>query len=151
MVETSRTPRDMETRELFTRTKSWKPPSLLPVPKAQDGYSFRWIRTSAMGDSDAKNVSSRLREGWEPVLAKDYPELNLRSDKDSRFPEGVEVGGLLLCKTSTDIVNQRNEYYSRQSQRQMESVDRAYLRDNDPRMPLLAPERRTTTTFGSGE
>jgi len=104
-----------------------------------------------MGDSDNKNVSARLREGWEPVRAADYPELGLRSDKDSRFPDGVEVGGLLLCKTSSETVRQRREYYEARAAKQMESVDNTYLRQNDPRMPLLAPERKTSTSFGSGE
>lgn len=151
MEKTSRTARDSETREMFERTKSWRPPSLLPVPKPQDGYSFRWIRTSAMGNADAKNVSSRIREGWEPVNAKDHPELNLQSDKDSRYPDGVEVGGLLLCKTSSELVQQRKDHFEERSRQQMETVDNNYLRNNDPRMPLSRPERRSSTTFGSGE
>lgn len=85
------------------------------------------------------------------MRAADHPELQLQSEKSSRFPDGVEVGGLLLCKTSTDIVEARKEYFARMSSRQMESVDNAYLRENDPRMPLSKPERRSTTTFGSGE
>jgi hypothetical protein len=36
------------------------------------------------------------------------------------------------------------------AQRQMESVDNNYMRENDPRMPVLRPERSTKVTFGSG-
>lgn len=151
MEKTSRIFREDETRELLEREKSWKPPSMLPVPKPQDGYSYRWIRTSFFGDADNKNVSARFREGWEPVRAADHPELSLRSDKDSRFPDGVEVGGLLLCKTSSELVKQRRRYYETKTAQQMESVDNNIMKQNDPRMPLLRPEHRTTTTFGKSE
>ena len=152
MEKNSRTTfRDFDTREFGERAKSWRPPSLLPVPKPQDGYSFHWVRTSYFGASDNKNVSARLREGWEPVKAADHPELAMRSDRNSGFPDGVEVGGLLLCKTSSEVVNQRNRYYQNRAAMQMESVDNNILKQNDPRMPMLQPERRSTTTTGKSE
>lgn len=128
----------------------WKPPALLPVPLAEPGVSYRYIRTSAMGEADVKNISSRFREGYVPVKAEDHPELEVLRDPDSRFKDGIEIGGLLLCKTSTETVNQRNEYFNDRAKAQMDSVDQAYLRENDPRMPLSKPERRSRTTFGSG-
>lgn len=151
MTEIDRTPREIETRENETRKKAWAPPSTLPVPNPEPGYKFRWIRTSMLGDSDAKNVSAKFREGWEPVKAGDYPELNITSDKDAKFKNGVEVGGLLLCKASVEIVEQRTDYYEKKTRDQLQSVDNQYLRENDSRMPLLPPERRTKTTFGSGQ
>ena len=151
MAEASRTRRDQETREAEKRETSWKPASLLPTPLPQPGYAFRWIRTSSFGIPDNKNVSSRIREGWEPVKAADHPELQIMSDKDSRFPDGVEVGGLLLCKTANENVTARKSYYEKRATDQMSTVDNNYLRENDPRMPLLKPERKTRTTFGSGE
>jgi hypothetical protein len=30
----------------------------------------------------------------------------------------------------------------------MEAVDNNYLKENDPRMPMLQPDRKTRTTFG---
>lgn len=151
MVEASRTPRDKMTREAETRPQGWKPSSLLPNPAPQPGYAYRWIRTSMFGQHDNKNVSSRIREGWEPVKASDHPELQIMSDRDSRFPENVEVGGLLLCKTAIENVTARKGYYEKRATEQMQTVDNNYLRENDPRMPLSRPERRTRTTFGSGE
>lgn len=150
MAATSRTRRAQETREAEERPNSWKPSSLLPVPLPQNGYTFRWIRTSAFGKTDNKNVSARIREGWEPVLASEVPELQIMSDKDSRFPENVEVGGLMLCKTANENVTARNAYYAKRAADQMSTVDNNYLRENDPRMPLSRPERKTRTTFGSG-
>lgn len=141
--------RDNETRASTARKASWKPPSLLPTPDAQDGYKFRWVRVGSRGQPDNKNVSSRLREGWEPVNAKDHPELHIASDSHgARFPDGVEIGGLLLCKTSAENVDARNEYYNTRAQQQMTSVDNNYMRESDPRMPLLKPERRTRVSFG---
>jgi len=145
--QSSRIPRNLETREKETR-KQWRPPSHLPTPLPQEGYQFRWIRVSSFGEGDTKNASARFREGWVPVRAKDHPELEIETDKDSKWPDGVEVGGLLLCKISNETVKERNRYYKELSERQIESVDNAYLRTNDPRMPLLKPERRTRTELG---
>jgi hypothetical protein len=112
---------------------------------------YRWVRASSFGQSDIKNVSARVREGREPVKLADHPELEVQfTDKDSRFPEGVEIGGLLLCQTAEKNVELRTDYYARRTQGQMESVDRQYLRENDPRMPLFN-SRKSRTTFGSGE
>jgi hypothetical protein len=151
MAAASRTARETETREAEKRETSWKPSSILPEPLPQPGYVFRWIRTSMFGVPDNKNVSSRLREGWEPVKAADHPELQITSDQDSRYPDGVEVGGLLLCKTAIENVTARRNYYEKRATDQMSTVDNSYLRENDPRMPLSRPERKTRTTFGTGE
>ena len=148
MAET-RTPRDLETRETTQRVKQWAPAALLPEINQQDGWSYRWIRTSMAGQADAMNVSAKMREGWEPVLLADHPELRLYANPDSRFKENVEVGGLLLCKTPTELVKQRNAYYSGQTQAQTEAVDNSFMKENDARMPLFK-EKRTTTSFGKG-
>ncbi len=145
-----RTPRDLETREHQTRVPSWKPPSILPDPKPQDGYVFRWVRTSMMNNADNTNVSRQMREGYVPVRAEDHPELMLYSNQDGRFKGNVEVGGLLLCKIPVEIAKQREAYYGNMAQQQMESVDNNLMRENDPRMPLLKPERSSRTTFGRG-
>ena len=145
-----RTPRDLETRETEFRPTSWKPPSILPDPKPEPGYVFRWIRTSMMNNADNTNVSKQLREGYVPVRAEDHPELMLHSDPNSRFKGNVEVGGLLLCKIPENMAKQREAYYGNMAQQQMESVDNNYMRENDPRMPLLQPERSSRTTFGRG-
>ena len=135
MVE-ERTDRDLESREATQRpTDAWKPTSQLPVPNPVEGWAFRYIRTSSLGSSDNTNVSARFREGWVPVRAQDHPELKIMSDIDSRYKEGVEVGGLLLCKIATETVEQRNTYYNSLAKQQVESVDHGFLNDQDPRMP----------------
>jgi hypothetical protein len=148
MAET-RTPRELETRSTAERVKQWAPASLLPELKQQPGWKYRWIRTSMAGQADAMNVSSKMREGWEPVLLADHPELQLFVDPNSRFRENVEVGGLLLCKTPDEFVEQRKAYYNRQTQAQTDAVDNSFMKENDARMPLFK-EKRTTTSFGKG-
>lgn len=103
-----------------------------------------------MGQADPTNTSAKFREGWEPVKAADHPELMLYADPNSRFKDNVEVGGLLLCKAPEEMVKQRNDYYSRMANSQMESVDNSFMRTSDERMPLFS-ERRSTTSFGKGK
>ena len=144
-----RTPRTEETREKAASKRTWERPSALPTPEARDGIMFRWIRTSTLGDTDNRNVSMRFREGYTPVKASDYPELRVISDRDSQFPDNIEIGGLLLCSIPAEIVEDRSAQMAEKARQQMDSVDRNYLRENDPRMPMLRPERESrTTNFG---
>ena len=144
-----RTPREAESRTAEERpSDSWLPASILPNPDPVDGWVFRWIRTSTLGKADNTNVSQKFREGWVPVKAEDHPELEVMSDIDSRFSGNIEIGGLLLCKAPEDKVKQRDEYFEQMASSQMESVDNNFLKQNDPRMPVLQPERSTRTTFG---
>ena len=144
-----RTPRTEETRDKTARKRTWERPSALPTPEPRDGIMYPWIRTSTLGDTDNRNVSMRFREGYTPVKASDYPELRVISDRNSQFPDNIEIGGLLLCSIPAEIVEDRSAQMAEKSRQQMESVDRNYLRDNDPRMPMLRPERESrTTNFG---
>jgi hypothetical protein len=150
MEKTNRMSRELDTRERMERPKQWMPPQLLPDPNPEDGYAFRWIRIASLGKDDATNISGKLREGWEPVKASDHPEIRLfGSDSNAKFPDSVQVGGLLLCKTPVELTEQRNEYYRNQAEAQMQSVDNTYMRENDPRMPMFK-ERKSTVTFGKG-
>ena len=138
--------REAETRAASERKRTWQRPSLLPTPEPEDGYVFRWVRTSMGGQADSKNVSSKLREGFEPVRAEDYPNLMVVRDIDSRFPDNIEVGGLLLCKCPSELMEQRRKHQQQMAEGQMQAVDNSYLRQSDPRMPLLKPERSTRVT-----
>jgi hypothetical protein len=147
----NRLSRELETTEkLLKRQEAWRPPELLPEINQQPGWAYRWIRTSMVGQYDAKNVSAKLRERWEPVKLADHPELQFFTDADSKFKDCVEVGGLLLCKTPQEFVEQRNAYYSAQAQAQTEAVDNNLMSQNDARMPLFK-ERKSTTSFGKGK
>ena len=145
-----RTPRDNETREAASRTVTWTPPSLLPDPAPQDGYKFRWIRTTLNGQPDPSNVSYRMREGWVACKRTEHPELAHLTDPNSKNPENIESGGLLLCKMPVEMAEARDRHFRNIANNQMESVDNNFMRESDPRMPVLKPERSTRTTFGRG-
>ena len=145
-----RTNRDHETREIEKRVEPWAPSKLLPTPDPQDGYVFRWIRTQMRGVEDNSNVSRKLREGWEPVKLEDHPELKLVPDIDTRFDGMAVSGGLMLCKIVEEADKAHRAYLREETENQMESVDRNFMREQDARMPLLSPERRTRVTFGDG-
>ena len=145
---TNRNSRNSETREESQRKVSWTRPSMLPSPEPKNGIEYRWIRTSTLGNSDNTNVSSRFREGWTPVRKEDHPNLQVVSDIDSRFTDNIEVGGLLLCQNSTENVQARRDAQLQQAENQMDAVDNSYLRNSDPRMPVLKPERSTRNSFG---
>jgi hypothetical protein len=145
-----RTPRELESRDKTERPKQWMPPTLLPDPNPEPGFVFRWIRVATQGQDDPMNVSTKLREGWEPVKASEHPEIQLMSTgTKSRYPDSIEIGGLLLCKTPAEFASQRDAYYQKQADQQMQSVDNNFMRENDPRMPLFR-ERRSEVTFGRG-
>jgi len=144
-----RTPRELDTRARFERPKQWMPPESLPSPNPEEGFEFRWIRISTLGRDDPKNVTAKLREGWEPVKASEHPEIMHMAGSDKRFPDSIEVGGLMLCKTPKEFVQQRNAYVQRFTDGQMQSVDSSFMRENDRRMPLFN-ERRTEVKFGRG-
>jgi hypothetical protein len=139
----------MAKRDTTERPKKWSPPALLPDPEPEAGYAFRWIRLSTLDKADPVNISSKLREGWEPVKAASQPAMQLFATPGGRFPDCIEVGGLLLCKTPVEFTEQRDEYYRQQAESQMQSVDNTFMRENDPRMPLFK-ERASKVTFGKG-
>ena len=145
----NRIPREVDTRQQDERPKQWQAPELLPEPDKQAGFAYRWIRVSMLNSADPRNLSSKLREGWEPVRAEEQPKFQLLVDPDSRFKDNIEIGGLLLCKTPQELVEQRTEYYEKQTQSQTDAVDNNLMRQNDPRMPLFN-ERKSTTSFGKG-
>ena len=149
MAGNNKVTRDLETREVAERPKQWALPELLPEPDKEAGFSYRWIRVSTLNQADPRNLSAKLREGWEPVRIEEQPKFQLLADPNSRFKDNIEIGGLLLCKTPTEFVEQRNAYFANQAQNQVEAVDNNLMRQSDPRMPLFN-ERKSTSTFGKG-
>lgn len=142
--------RELETRAVTERPKQWMPAELLPEPDIQPGFKYRWIRVATLNQADPRNLSSKLREGWEPVRIEEQPKFKLLADPNSRFKDNIEIGGLLLCKTPEEFVDQRNAHYQQLTESQTNAVDNSLMRENDPRMPLFN-ERKSTTTFGKGK
>ena len=145
----NRTAREADTRQVMQRPEAWRPPETLPMPDDRPGWTHRYVRISTLGTADPSNISSKLREGYEPCKAEEYPELMVHASTEGRFKGGIEVGGLLLCRIPAEFMAQRARYYEQQNKSQVDSVDNNFLRENDPRMPLFS-EKRTKVTFGSG-
>ena len=149
MTAQNREKRELDTRERAERPKKWKPPQLLPDPNPEPGFAFRWIRVSTLNAPDASNISTKFREGWEPVKASEHPEVVVLGGATTRFPDSIEIGGLVLCKIPVEFAEDRDAYYLEQANAQMNSVDNNFMRESDPRMPMFK-ERSTKVTFGKG-
>jgi len=148
-MASKRTPRELETREQKSSKYVYSPASTLPDPTPEDGYKFRWVATAVLGQDLPTNVSQKFREGWVPVKAEDHPELMLQGNINGN----VEVGGLILCKIPTERLQAKKEYFEKQAQDQMESVDNHFMRNNDARMPLFSEKKSSISRgggFGSG-
>jgi hypothetical protein len=141
--------RELDSRTTSMRPQAWRPPETLPSPDDRPGWTHRWIRISMVGKSDPSNISSKLREGYEPCKADEYPELLVHASEEGRFKGNVEIGGLLLCRIPSEFLDQRAAHYANLNKAQMESVDNNFMSGSDPRMPLFS-DKRSKVTFGSG-
>lgn len=139
----NRRPRDVESREKEAR-EVYVPPSTLPSPMPEPGKTYRWVATHILGVLDPTTASSRFRDGWVPVKAEDHPELMLAPNANGN----VEIGGLMLCSMPTEKARARAAYFEGLTASQMQSVDSNFMRNNDPRMPLIS-ERKSQETRGS--
>lgn len=148
-MTTNRKTRELEDRVLAERPKQWMPPELLPEPDKEPGYKYRWIRVSLLNNADPRNISKAMREGYEPVKMEEQPKFKLLIDPNSRFNGNIEIGGLLLCKTPEEFVEQRAKYYDDLTKQQTEAVDNNLMRQSDPRMPLFK-ESKSSASFGKG-
>lgn len=143
-----RTSRESHTREREER-KVWRPGSALEAPEPPLGYVHRWIRESVMEFDDKTNVHKKRQEGWELVRAEDYPEYSGPVVDEGRNAGVIGVGGLVLARMPKELRDQRNAHYQGVTRNQMEAVDRDWMRENNPAMPKLAPQRKSSVSFGS--
>lgn len=148
-LERDETSREVETRAQDDRpSDNWVPASNLPDPKPLDGYKYRWIRVSTLGESDGRNVGKKFREGWQPVPLDEQPDMKAMRDFETRWPDNIEIGGLLLCKQPLENVERRNRYYREKTQRQMGAISEEYLKDSDRRVPRFDETGKTRVSFG---
>ena len=147
---TNRSPRSSGTREATSARRPWKPPQVLETPEPPPGMQYRWIRTHIRGEADKTNVHMRLREGYEPVRPEEVQGYDLPVLDDGNYAGTVGVGGLMLAKIPIETVNERNAYYQKMTQQQMNAVDNDLMKDEHPAMPI-SRERKTQVTFGRGQ
>ncbi|NBW18156.1 MAG: hypothetical protein EBR82_60295 [Caulobacteraceae bacterium] len=144
---TIKTSRASETRVKNDRPKVWTPPSSLDAPTAPDGFRHRWIRAESLGFDDTKNITGRMRSGYELVRADEYPDQNFPSVKDGKYAGVIGVGGLLLARVPEEIAKSREEYFAKRTQEREEAIANDPLKEQHPSMPI-SNERQTRVTFG---
>jgi hypothetical protein len=145
--EQDTTSRASSTRSKTERPKVWTPPSSLDAPPAPDGFRHRWIRAESLGFSDTKNVSARLREGFELVRADEYPDSQYPVITDGKYAGVIGVGGLLLARISEEIAKQRAAYIDSLSKGQDEAVEHDLMKEQHKSMPINV-DRQSRVTFG---
>jgi hypothetical protein len=145
-----KTSRASQTREKETRKKVWTPPSSLDAPPAPDGYRHRWIRAEVLGQDDSKNMSGKIRSGWELVRADEYPDHDFPSIEDGKYKGVIGVGGLVLARIPEELAKQREAYFNKRTQDRDEAINNEPLKDQHPSMPINS-ERQTRVTFGGSK
>ena len=145
----NRTSRAANTRENTAVRKPWAPPSMLDAPPAPDGYKHRWIRAETRGFDDTKNISAKLREGWELVRKDEYPDFEAPVMESGKYSGVFGLGGLILARMPLETVAERSNYFSKKNHDQMEAVDHDMMRENaHSTMTINKPERQQRVTFG---
>tara|TARA_Y100001938_G_C7920376_1_gene344183 strand:+ start:266 stop:652 length:387 start_codon:yes stop_codon:yes gene_type:complete len=120
---------------------------MLEAPSPPAGFVHRWVRIGIRGEDDKTNVHSRLREGWEPVRADEYPDFEAPTIDEGKFQGVIGNGGLMLCRLPEETVSERTAYFRDQTRNQMKAVDENLMREQHPSMPIQS-DRQSRVTFG---
>jgi len=142
-----KTSRASQSRAKTAKKTTWTPPSSLDAPPAPDGYHHRWIRAETMGFDDTKNMSGKLRSGYELVRADEYPGSEYPSVQDGKYKGVIGVGGLLLARIPVEVVKSREAYFNSMTQDADTAIERDLMKEQHPGMPINA-ERQSRVTFG---
>ena len=145
--EDNKTSRASQTRSETERPKVWTPPSSLDAPPAPDGFRHRWIRSESLGFQDTKNISGRMRSGYELVRADEYKDSDYPIVQDGKYKGVIGVGGLLLARVPEEIAQSRADYFAAQAKGQDEAVENDLMREEHKSMPIDV-ERQSRVTFG---
>jgi hypothetical protein len=142
-----KTPRASQSRDKTKRPQTWTPPSSLDAPPAPDGYRHRWIRTEVLGFDDTKNMSGKIRSGFELVRADEYPGQVYPQMKDGKYAGVIGVGGLVLARIPEEIAKSREDFFKKQTQAKDEAINNDLMKEQHSSMPINA-ERQSRVTFG---
>ena len=145
--ENIKTPRASQTRTAEKRPTTWTPPSSLDAPPAPAGFRHRWIRTEVLGFDDTKNMSGKMRSGWELVRSDEYPDSEYPIVKDGKYAGVIGVGGLVLARIPEEIAKSREAYFRKQIEAREEAIENDLYKDQHKSMPINS-ERQTRVTFG---
>ena len=152
-IDTTKHTRDSGTHDKETRRKPWRPVRKLEAPPPPEGYEYRWIRESYLGQEDVNNVGYRLREGWELVQGSELPDdwqLPSHGKDKGRLAGVVHNEGLLLAKMPIETVEERRAYYAEKNRKANEALDNTIFNDSakDSRYVKYDSKRESQVTFG---
>ena len=139
-----------QTREKAKKPTTWTPPSSLDAPPAPDGFRHRWIRAESMGFDDTKNMSGKIRSGWDLVRADEYPDTDYPSVTEGRYAGVIGVGGLVLARIPEELAKQREAYFDQKTADRNEALEHDVLKEQHPSMPINQ-DRQTRVTFGGSK
>jgi hypothetical protein len=139
-----------QTRVKQEKPKVWAPPSSLDAPPAPDGYRHRWIRAESMGQDDTRNMSGKIRSGWDLVRGDEYPDYDYPTVNDGKYAGVIGVGGLVLARIPEELAKQREAYYSQMNADRNEALENDLMKEQHPSMPINQ-ERQTRVTFGGSK
>ena len=142
-----KTSRASQSRAKTAKKTTWTPPSSLDAPPAPDGFHHRWIRAETMGFDDTKNMSGKIRSGYELVRADEYPGSEYPTVQDGKYKGVIGVGGLLLARIPLEVVKSREAYFNSMTQDADTAIERDLMKEQHPGMPINA-ERQSRVTFG---
>ena len=142
-----KTSRASQTRAKQEKPKVWTPPSSLDAPPAPDGFRHRWLRAESMGYDDTKNITGKIRSGWELVRSDEYPNEDYPVINSGKYAGVIGVGGLVLARISEELAKSREEYFSKKTAERNEAIENDVLKEQHPSMPINQ-ERQTRVTFG---
>jgi|TARA_X000000950_G_scaffold93084_1_gene117205 hypothetical protein len=145
-----RTSRASQDREKQSKPKPWTPPSSLDAPPAPTGFQHRWLRESSLGFEDTKNISGRLRSGYELVRSDEYPDSDYPIVEEGKYKGVIGVGGLVLARVPVEIAKSRNEYFAKMHDDKVKAVDSDLMKEQHSSMPINI-DRQTRVTFGGSK
>jgi len=148
--DTVKTSRVSQTRVKQEKPKVWAPPSSLDAPPAPDGYRHRWIRAESMGQDDTRNMSGKIRSGWDLVRGDEYPDYDYPTVNDGKYAGVIGVGGLVLARIPEELAKQREAYYAQMNADRNEALENDLMKEQHPSMPINQ-ERQTRVTFGGSK
>ena len=148
--KTIKTSRASQTRAKQEKPKVWTPPSSLDAPPAPDGYRHRWIRAESMGQDDTRNMSGKIRSGWDLVRADEYPDTDYPTVSEGRYAGVIGVGGIVLARIPEELAKQREAYYNQMTQDRNDALENDVLKEQHPSMPINQ-DRQTRVTFGGSK
>jgi hypothetical protein len=136
------------------------PPEIIEKYFTSQGYVFRWIAVEIEGKDHRKNISKKLRDGWEWVYTSDIEEL--RDLVDSRTigsdrKKVITVGDVALAKKPIAQAELRRKYYEDMALDQERAMlgkaregDGGVSRSKLEHYTPLEINTKSETTFGDG-